>query len=362
MAAYGEEVLHGIQLAIDRYNRDAGTATVQLVLQDTADGTGPIEKQLSALLRDSHPLAVIGPLISQQVEAAAKVVDDAKIPLITPSATLPNVRQLSPYVFSTALTYSIQAEQMADYAMRRYGCRRFAVMHPDNGYGRQLAHYFIEEAKRQGGEVITVESYREDETDFAKEIARVKAASLRRIQQDRQTNLSTQPSDRKDDKGRPAVSRRGLDAIYLPGTFRHAVLLAAQLRFHDLKVRLVGSNAWHTSDLAHFPDKSIQGGVFVDSFFAQSRVPAVREFVEAYRARYNSEPSLFAAQAYESAQLVVSGIAAGATSGKKLRAFLERADSLPTLLGPASFNSTGVLNRTLFVLQVSQDGQLIPLK
>jgi len=361
MAAYGEEVLNGIQLAIDRYNRDAGTATVQLVLQDTADGTRPIEKQLSALLRDSHPLAVIGPLVSQQVEAAAKVADDDKIPLITPSATLSNVRQLSPYVFSTALTYSIQAEQMADYAMRRYGCRRFAVIHPDNGYGRQLAHYFIEEAKRQGGEVITVESYREDETDFAKEIARVKAASWRRIQQDRQSNLGSQPGNRENGKGQRAVSRRGLDAIYLPGTFRHAVLIAAQLRFHDLKVRLLGSNAWHTSDIAHFPDRSIRGGVFVDSFYAQSRVPAVREFVEAYRARYNSEPSLFAAQAYEAAQLVVSGIAAGATSGKKLRVFLERADSLPALLGPASFNSTGVLNRRLFVLQMSQDGQVIPL-
>lgn len=361
MAPYGQEVLHGIQLAIDRYNRDAGITAVQLVLQDTAIGTSPIEKQLSALLRDSHPLAVIGPLVSPQVEAAATVADDEKIPLITPSATLSNVRQLSPYVFSTALTYPMQAEQIADHAVRRFGCRRFAVMHPDNGYGRQLAHYFIEEVKRQGGEVITVESYREDETDFAKEIARVKAASWRRIQQDRQTNLGSQPGNRQDQKGQHAVSRRGLDAIYLPGTFRHAVLIAAQLRFHDLKVRLLGSNAWHTSDLAHFPDKSIQGGIFVDSFFAQSPVPAVREFVEAYRTRYHGEPSIFAAQAYEAVQLIFNGIAAGATSGKKLRAFWERADSLPTLLGHASFNSTGVLNRRLFVLQMSRDGQAIPL-
>jgi ABC-type branched-subunit amino acid transport system substrate-binding protein len=55
---------------------------------------------------------------------------------------------------------------------------------------------------------------------------------------------------------------------------------------------------------------------------AESRIAAVREFVEAYQVRYHAEPSMFAAQAYEAAQVVLMGIRGGATSGKKLRANL----------------------------------------
>lgn len=361
MAAYGQEVLHGIQLAIDRQNHDSGQVAIKLVVRDAGVGT-PIQVPLSALLDEPRLLAVIGPLVSQQVEAAAKVVDDARIPLITPSATLSNVRQLSPYAFSTALTYPLQAEQIAAYAMGQLGYRRFGVIHPENGYGRQLAHLFIEEVQRQGGDVIDVESYEEHETDFAKQITRLKSAYWRRIQQDRHTKAGKEPSHHTDKRGQDTRSRRSLDAIYLPGAFRHAMLIAAQLRFQDMKVRLLGSNAWHSEDLGHFSDKSIQGGIFVDSFFAESRTPAVREFVEAYRARYHAEPSMFAAQAYEAAQIVLEGTRKGITSGKKLRTFLEQADSLPTLQGAASFNRNGVLNRKLCVLQVSQNGQLSPMQ
>lgn len=361
MAAYGQEVLHGIQLAIDRQNRNAGQAAIKLAVRDMGAGI-PIQVPLSALLDEPRLLAVIGPLVSHQVEAAAKVVDAAKIPLITPSATLPNVRQLSPYVFSTALTYPLQAEQIAAYAMGQFGYRRFGVIHPENGYGRQLAHLFIEEVRRQGGEVIHVESYQEDETDFAKQITRLKSAYWRRIQQDRHTKAGKEPSPHTDKRGQDPRSRRSLDAIYLPGAFRQAMAIAAQLRFHDVKVRLLGSNAWHSEDLAHFSDKSIQGGIFVDSFCAESSTLAVREFVAAYRARYHAEPSMFAAQAYEAVQVVLEGVRTGLTSGKKLRAFLDQGNSLPTLQGPTSFNPNGVLNRKLCVVQVGQNGQLSPMQ
>lgn len=51
-----------------------------------------------------------------------------------------------------------------------------------------------------------------------------------------------------------------------------------------------------------------------------------------------------------------------ATSGKKLRVYLEQANSLPSFQGPTSFNRDGILNRKLFMLEVGQKGHLIPLQ
>ncbi|WHZ21846.1 MAG: branched-chain amino acid ABC transporter, amino acid-binding protein [Nitrospira sp.] len=359
MAAYGREVLQGVELAVGQASKEAGQASVQVIVRDAAmNGTTPIQDHLSALLHDAHPLAVIGPLVSQQVEAVAAVSDEAKIPLITPTATLPDVRRLSPYLFSTGLTYSLQAEQITTYAMGRLGYRRFAVIHPDSGYGRQLAHFFAEEVRRRGGEIVDMESYAPEETDFAKQVTRLKSAAWRRIQPDDRSGQAFTSGRPQEQKKYRTPSRRSLDAIYLPGGFREATMIAAQLRFQDVKVRLLGSNAWHSSDLAHFPDKSIQGGVFTDNFFAESRASAVREFVVAYRIRYHTEPTMFAAQGYEATQVILAGIREGVTSGKRLRSYLEQADTLPTLLGPTSFNDKGVLNRTLLLIQVGEKGRL----
>ena len=356
MATYGQECFRGIELAVDRWNREGGTV-VRLVVRDTRSDRA-VQQPLNALLDESRLSGVIGPLVSQQLEEAARLVEGAHLPLITPAATRCDVRQLSPYAFSTALTYPLQAEGIAAYAMGRLGYRRFAVIHPGTGYGRQLAQSFAEEVRRRGGEVVDVESYQEEEQDFTSLVTRLKVAVRRRLQEDSPTHERRPSGASAAQKKHGTPSRRGLDAIYLPGAFRQAALIAAQLRFQDVKVRLLGSSAWHSSDVANFPERSLLGGIFVDSFFAESKAPAVRAFVEAYRFRYHAEPTPFAAQAYEATELLLAGIRAVGTSGKRLRAFLEQADALPTLLGPASFNAKGVLNRRLVLLQVGEKGAL----
>jgi len=353
MGLYGTESLNGIQLALEKGKDSLGLASIGLVIKDMEPDKAPMLSELYDLVADHKPLAVIGPLLSRNLPMVADLADKLETPFITPSATMPNVRRLGTYLFSTALTYQQQAYRLAEYASGRLGHRRFCILHPDTTYGRELARLFSQEIRQRGGEIITVESYKETDTDFGPQIRRLKAEDLKRDG----TSTTTQTM-----KGVARIDYTpGFDAIFLPGNSAQAALIAPQLLFYDIKVPLLGSNGWNQPDLLRLADRSIEGATFVDGFFLDSPDPNVQEFTERYQRRFQSNPSLFAAQAYDATRLVLEAIRKGATSGEEVRDQLMKLHDLPTLGGPTGFDPGGTLERRVFVIQVKK-GKLVQVE
>lgn len=360
LAPFANDVLEGIQLALERAREQPGTPSIGLIVKDhDADRPGFLD-DLSSLLTDDRPLVVIGPMLSKNLPVMAEMAQKTRVPLITPAATLPNVRRLGTYLFSTSLTYGLQAERIAAYAVKDQGYRRFCILHPDTVYGRELARLFAQEVRRQDGEIIAIESFKEGDTDFNPPITRLKAEDLKKY------GLAV-PVDPSRPAGKP-VNRNdkrmlytpGFDAIFIPSRSGDVGLLAAQLAFHDIRVPLLGTNGWNTQDFARTADRTVEGATFVDGFFVDSPNPAVQDFVQRYQKRFQTTPSLFTIQGYDAARAVIEGIRSGADSGEAIQEFLMTQRNLPTLAGPAGFGPDGTLHRPLFLLQVKQ-GKFIQL-
>ena len=360
LAPFSNDVLEGIQLAVERVREQAGMPSIGLIVKDhDADREGFLD-DLTALLSDDRPLVVIGPMLSKNLPVMAEMAQKTRVPLITPAATLPNVRRLGNYLFSTSLTYVLQAERIVAYATNEQGYRRFCILHPDTVYGRELARLFALEVRQHDGEVIAIESFKEGETDFGPQIMRLKAEDLKKY------GLAV-PVDPSRPAGKP-INRNekrllytpGFDAIFIPSRSSEIGLIAAQLAFHDVKVPLLGTNGWNSQDFARTADRTVDGATFVDGFFVDSPNPAVQDFVQRYRKRFQTTPSLFTMQGYDAARVVIEGIRKGATSGEAIQEFLMTQRDLPTLAGPAGFGPDGTLHRPLFLLQVKQ-GKFVQL-
>ncbi|MBH0181928.1 MAG: ABC transporter substrate-binding protein, partial [Nitrospira sp.] len=113
LGAFANDVLDGIQLAIERAREQTGMPSIGLIVKDQdADREGFLD-DLSTLLTENRPLVVIGPMLSKNLPVMAELAQRTKVPLITPAATLPNIRRLGTYLFSTSLTYDLQAERIA---------------------------------------------------------------------------------------------------------------------------------------------------------------------------------------------------------------------------------------------------------
>lgn len=353
LAPFANETLNGIQFAVEEHKDRAGSPSIGLIVKEAESDRPSFLDDFSGLLSNHRLLAVIGPLLSKHLPVMAELTGRAHIPLITPAATLPNVRRLGPYVFSTALTYQLQAKRIASYAIREQGFRRFCILHPDTTYGRELAKLFAQEVRQHDGEVIAIESYKEGEPDVSAQLKHMKAEDLKRygtsvpIDQSRLNRKATK-MDRK------TRYTPGFDAIFIPGRATDAGLITAQLNFHDMKVPFLGANGWNSPDFARTADSSIDGAVFVDGFFVDSPNPSVQDFVEGYKKRFQTNPTIFAMQGYDAAKLVVDAARKGATSGETVREQLATQPDLLTLAGPAAFGPDGTLNRPLFLIQIKR--------
>jgi branched-chain amino acid transport system substrate-binding protein len=360
LGAFANDVLEGIQLAMERAREQPGMPTIGLIVKDQdVDREGFLD-DLSALLTEDRPLVVIGPMLSKNLPVMAEMAQRTRVPLITPAATLPNIRRLGTYLFSTSLTYGLQAERIAAYATKEQGYRRFCILYPDTVYGRELARLFAQEVRQQEGEVIAAVPFNEGDTDFGPPIAQIKAEDLKRyglavpVDPSRPTG---KPFNRGDKR---VLYTPGFDAIFIPSRSSEIGLIAAQLAFHDIRVPLLGTNGWNSQDFARTADRTVEGATFVDGFFVDSPNPAVQDFVQRYQKRFQTTPSLFTMQGYDAARVVIEGIRNGATSGEELQEFLMTQRALPTLAGPAGFGPDGTLHRPLFLLQVKQ-GKFIQL-
>ncbi len=371
MKPFGTEAFNGIRLALNEDPAFGNSHAVGLVVKDSALPATQLRSEVSQLLDEFAPIALIGPLLAREIQLLADTPDLAVVPFITPTATLHNVKQFGRYWFSSAMTPALQINRLVNYAMQHFGHTRFCILAPRTPYGKTLLHMFQRAAVQNGGEVIAVEWYQPGTTDASRQIIRMKETDLSlygemlpletEVMVDPESGPVREdetPEDGKEDA--PLVYTPGFDALFLPGHPTDVAFLAAQLAFFDVNVPLLGTNTWNHPDLLKWGRSSIDGGLFGDALFLETTDPKTRRFITAYRERFQSDPSIFAAQAYDAMHVVLDAIRRGAATGPDVRIQLFVRHDIPTLGGLEKFDAGGILTRKVYMIQI-QNGRFVQL-
>ena len=348
---FGQQVLNGVRLAVDPGSDAAPEKLAGIVVKDTEGDAAALQTGLEELAREYRVSVIIGPLLSRQVAAAAPKADAHRIPLLTPTASEDWARPWK-YVLRNSITNRQQAREIAAYAVNALNLKRFCILYSDDGYGTGMMRVFSEEVVKRGGEIIARASYDPNATDFGPQIKYLKEADL-----SKGGFLGPPPQQ----KGGIREYKPGFDAVFLPSDYDQAGLMAAQLAFYSIQgVTLLGTNGWNSPDLFRVGGKYIDGGIFVDGFFPGSTDPSVRSFVERYRNRYEEEPTLLAAQAYDTAQLILKALQEGAVTGAAVRDFVGRIQNFSGVTGPTRYTPDGEAVKRLFVIQ-AKDGKFVQI-
>ncbi len=363
MKPYTTEAFNGARLAMEEGASE--TDAVGFMVTDSTLPPDRLIRELSHLLREFSPIALIGPLLAREVRVLANVPDLATVPFITPTATIPNVKQFGRYWFSTAMTPRLQITRMVEYAMRELGYSRFCIMAPRTAHGEELHHLFQRAVVQNGGEVIAAEWYRPGTTDASAQITRIKETDLSLygellpLETEEPAAPEEPPVDEEKEEA-PLVYTPGFDALFLPGHPTDVAFLAAQLAFFDVRVPLLGTNTWNHPNLLKWGRSSIEGGLFGDALFLETTDPKTRRFIEAYRERFQANPSIFAVQAYDAMSIILDAIRHGASTGPEIREQLFVRHDLPTLGGLGKFDEGGILARKVYMIQI-RHGRFIQL-
>jgi ABC-type branched-subunit amino acid transport system substrate-binding protein len=378
-AAYGEESLLGVLLAAEAFQPPGSSAgaRIRVLVRDSGGRAATAARGVRSLAREPDLLAVVGPLLAEEAEAAAEAAEDEAVPLITLTRR-EEVARHRPHVIRLGSSPRLEAELVADYALRELGIRRFAILYPRDSYGSALRGAFWDAVEVGGGSVVGVASYDPEATDFAEPIRHIigyeflsgaerEALGERkkllkranRMAPERAAELREEAAELTGPGGAPLPPFVDFDALFIPDSHENASLIAPHLAFHEVRgVRLLGTSGWNHTDLVKIGGKHVNGAIFTGDFHPQSSYPFVSEFVRRFRQTFGEEPSFLSAQGFDAASLVMVQIARGWQTREQVAKGLLATRAYPGVSGVTNVRPDGNAVKRPYLLGVSR-GQIV---
>ena len=341
---YGMRSLHGIKLAIHAFEPNYGGMPIKLVIKDSKSSPSEAKAAVEDLVDAERVMAIIGPLLSVTSEAAAIRAQELGVPIITLTQR-EDVTEIGDFVFQNCLTNSQQIKALVSFAMDELNLGLFAILYPRDLYGIKLTHLFIDELLRRGGEIMGVQSYDNEQMDFGRQIKRLVGL---------QEGEAQQEGGRKVDF-EPIIE---FDALFIPDYWDRIGLIAPQLAYYNvIGITLLGTSAWNSPELVSEGGKYVDGSLFVDGFFKDSRYTRIKGFVLDFRNTFELDPTILEAQAYDAMDLCIQVLTDQEIySHRQMRDGLMGVMVFDGVSGLTSFDTEGKPNKIPFILTVKKGG------
>jgi ABC-type branched-subunit amino acid transport system substrate-binding protein len=255
----------------------------------------------------------------------------------------------------------MQVRHLVQNAMDKFGYRRFAVLFPDDPYGQEYAHLFWDEVLKRGGTIQGAQPYSPDETDFRAPIQRLVGTYY---VSDRQKEYKARLKEWEAKRSARSDNPDGLlppivdfDAIFIPDNTRAVGQIAPMLAYNDVdNVALLGTNLWNSNSLIDRGKRFVEGALFVDGVLIGDSEYLKRPFVQEFSHVFSGEktPGIFEIQGYDSALILRTLIAGGATTREELGAQLRLVKGLTGAVGPLNMSEKREIERPVLALKVEK--------
>lgn len=173
---FGIDMSNAMNLAVNDFG-DVQGWKVELAAEDDGGGAEGGAAVANKLVSDQTFVAMAGPAFSGATAAAIPIYEKAGVPMMSPSATNPDLTTKGSAVFNrNAFTDTEQGIGAANYLYETLGVKTLALMHDGSDYGQGLAQVVEENFVALGGEVVAFEAITPGESDYSAPLAAVASA------------------------------------------------------------------------------------------------------------------------------------------------------------------------------------------
>lgn len=166
---FGLDIAQAAQTAASFLNEAGGIKgfEIEMFVEDdrcTGDEATTVANRIAS---DPQVVAVVGHICSGATVAASNVYEEARIAMMSPSATAAEVTARGLTVINrVAPLDSVQGVFDANYIYKVLGARKLAALHDNDTYGLGLARAVADEFERLGGEVVAFEGIDVESQDY----------------------------------------------------------------------------------------------------------------------------------------------------------------------------------------------------
>jgi branched-chain amino acid transport system substrate-binding protein len=330
-ANFGISSVNGIKMAADEVNAAGGIngKQVELLVQDDRSDASEAATIVTKFVTQDQVHAIIGEVASSRSIAAAPIAQNAKIPMLTPSSTNPEVTKKGNYIFRSCFIDPVQGAAIAQFGAKSLNAKRGALMvDRKNDYSTGLEKVINEVFTRLGGQIVVTQSFQAGDQDFNAQITSIKGANP--------------------------------DVIFVPGYYGDVALFAKQARDKGITVPILGGDGWDSPSLYKIGGSALDGCYFSNHYSPDDADPIVQKFVGDYKARYGTIPDALAATAYDAARIMFDAIKrANSLEGSAIRDALAATKEFPGVTGKVTFNENRDAVKPIVMIKIEPGGKFV---
>ena len=334
LAGIGNNLLNAVKLSADKMKAEKGIE-FELVVRDDRNDPAEAEKVAKELVNDPGLVGIVGHYYSSTAMGAAKVYDQAKIPVLCVYASDQELTKSSRYIFSMNYSNKTQSEYMAVYLKELLKKDNILVINNNDAYGISLRDSFLEKTRRLGLKVykhLEYDHHKKFEDDY----------------------ISTSLPDKEANKNIGAVA-----------VFSHSesgIKLVKQLRDHGIQALIIGPNTWFTDQFFNpklIPEEQTANVYITAPFLWEVGNYRAFSFSEDYRRRFAEAANITAPVCYDAILLFASAVKDKGAARESIRDYFDNLTwqkSVPGITGNIYFNKDRMADRDVFLSEI-KDGR-----
>ncbi|NCN41846.1 ABC transporter substrate-binding protein [bacterium] len=277
---YGGYFKDGVTLALKHSEAKLRARGIKITTQEFDYGTSDI-KVLEATRKAiaSPAIAILGYNYSSNALLAAPLHHEAKLPMLTPSATANRLGSFGRYIHMASFSNAFMGETLARVAKSKLNASKAVVLPAANcAYCSDLAESFSSHFQKLGGSVVVNLPILNDDTVFSDVIEKLKLQKF--------------------------------DVVFIPNQELTSARLIAALSKAGVKVPFMGADGWGNVGQEFFGilNDAKFSGFSTSHWHPDLKDKASLDFIASYKASFGKMPNDTSVLAYDSMLLLVEAL------------------------------------------------------
>src|SRR6266568_2625828 len=313
---FGAQDKQGIELALEALNK-SGVNGFKFEIQHEDSGCSPLPATQAAkrLIEQLKPDVVIGEECSDATLAIMPVVAQAKVPLLNAgSSSIKITEPGNPWTFRIMPNEVMQGVDIATNASKRLNAKTAVLLYENTNAGIGNAKVFGETFKSLGGQVLADIGFGRDVNDFTAIATRI--AGLGKVDVIPTYTLEGQGLRITQALAQAGVTKGGGGSAIQLGTI------------------------WLPFGFEQKAGKTALGYIRIVQFDPTDKRDLVRGFIDAFKTRYNQDPTHLNAHAYDQILLIADTVRRGAKDAQSIRDVLAATKNFSGVTGSVEFDKT----------------------
>ena len=272
VAESAQEMVEGFKLYLEQTGGKLGGMKVKLFVEDTEAKPQNAITKMRKIVENDKVHFVVGYLLAFEGYAVRSYAHKNKVPLFLPIVAADDLtqRKRSPYIVRMIWTSSQTNHPFGEYAYKKLGYRKMVTVGQDYAFGWESVGGFQRTFEEAGGKVVQKIWVPLNAADHGPYVSQI---------------------------------RRDVDAVFglLVGSHIPKFFKAYQDFGLKAKIPIIGANIMTDEDVLKHMGSEAMGVLTSHSYAATLKRPENKKFVQAFRTRYQKDPSYYAEGMYTAA-------------------------------------------------------------